>query len=86
MKRILRKNLISFLLEKIISYKNKVLAIQKLASTMPLFFNGHKELGIKLNSTKEYMIFTYGKMCAYTELHTLLKEIEYNIVNVPSKK
>lgn len=53
---------------------------------MPLFFNGYKELGIKLNSTKEYMIFTYGKMCAYTELHVLIKEIEYNIVDVPSKK
>lgn len=81
-----KKALVNFMSDVVHKWQTRTVGLIDLSYSMPLFFNGKKELGTDLKSIREYQCYMMGMMYAFSIINTVLAKLKLGIVQIDSKK
>lgn len=81
-----RKALVNFILDVVHRWQTRTIALIDISYTMPLFFNGKRDLGTDLKSIREYQCYMMGMMYAFSIISTVLSKLKLGLIQLDSKK
>lgn len=81
-----RKALVNFISDVVHNWQARTIALMDMSYTMPLFFNGKRDLGTDLKSIREYQCYMMGMMYAFSIIHTTLSKLKLGLTQLDSKK
>ena len=81
-----RKALVNFISDEVHKWQTKTIALMDISYTMPLFFNGKRDLGTDLKSIREYQCYMMGMMYAFSIINTVLSKLKLGLIKLDSKK
>ena len=84
--RLPRKAFVDFMSDVVHKWQTRIVGLIDMSYTMPLFFNGKKELGTNLKSIREYQCYMMGMMYAFSIVHTVLSQLKLGLIQLDSKK
>lgn len=81
-----RKALVNFILDEVHKWQTRTIALMDISYTMPLFFNGKRDLGADFKSLREYQCYMMGMMYAFSIINTVLSKLKLGLIQLDSKK
>lgn len=81
-----RKALVNFISDVVHNWQARTIALMDISYTMPLFFNGKRDLGTDLKSIREYQCYMMGMMYAFSIVNTVLSKLKLGLIQLDSKK